>query len=93
MNLTFLLFLLAIFIIHLLIFGRLALRTHAGYHLSLVGVFACLSLAIGLRIWQPTLSLGSFRVWRLFRWTAWGFSLTTFGQLWWAYRRKTKGRS
>jgi hypothetical protein len=92
-NSNLLLFLLAIFIIHLLIFGRLALRTRAGYYLSLVGVFTCLSLAVGLRIWQPALSLGSLRVWRLFRWTAWGFSFTTFGQLWWAHRRKKKGQS
>jgi ABC-type uncharacterized transport system permease subunit len=92
-NPTFLPFLLAIFIIHLLVFGRLALRTRAGYYLSLVGVFTCLSVAVGLRIWQPALNLGPLSAWHLFRWTAWGFSLLAFGQFWWAYRRKKRGRS
>lgn len=92
MSHPYLTLLLAIFIIHLLLFGRLALRTRVGYHRSLVGVFACLIVATALRIWQPSLNLGAILVWHLFRWTAWGFTIIAFGQFWLNRRRKKRGR-
>lgn len=93
MSHPYLALLLAVFIVHLLVFGRLALRTRAGYHFSLVVVFACLIIAVALRIWQPGLNLGSILVWHLFRWTAWAFTLLAALQFWGHRRRQKRGRS
>lgn len=81
--------LLAVFVIHLIIFLRIALRTHYGYHRCLVLTFLCLIVMTGLRLWAPTLSLGSTHLWQLFRWGAWAFTVLA-GVLWWHQRRQLK---
>ena len=77
--------LLVIFLIHLAVFARMALRTRRGYHRSLALVFVCLIGMVGLRLWVPNLSLGALPFWYPFRWGAWAFTLLTVVQ-WLRYR-------
>ena len=78
--------LLLIFVIHLVVFTRIALRTRRGYHQSLVATFICLVAMVALRMWGPGLSLGSLTLWYLFRWGAWAFTLLA-AVLWVGHRR------
>jgi hypothetical protein len=86
-NLLYLKLLLAIFLLHLLVFGRLALWSRRGYHQSLVLVFICLIAMISLRLWAPALSLGALPLWYLLRWGAWAFTLVA-ALLWLRHRRQ-----
>ena len=73
MNNPILLFLLAVFLVHLGAFTLLWFRRRQGYYIALVITFALLSLAIGVRLVAPDLE-GShgMRVHEMLRYGAWG---------------------
>jgi hypothetical protein len=81
--------LLIVFILHLVIFARIALRTRRGYHRFLVLTFISLITMTGLRLWAPKISLGPVPVWHLFRFCAWACTLLA-AVLWLRYRRFLK---
>lgn len=87
MNALYLKLLLLIFAIHLVVFGKIALRTRRGYHQSLVATFICLIVMVVLRLWAPAMNLGALTLWHLFRWGAWGFTLLA-AVLWVGHRRR-----
>ena len=80
--------LLAVFVIHFVIFARIAWNRRRNYHFSLVLVFVCLILMTALRLWAPGIGIGRIDLWSLFRWSAWAFTLAAALQwLWHRYRR------
>lgn len=63
--------LLVVFLIHLVVFGVLAIRRREGYYLALVVTFTLLSLSLGARLWGAELMVAGqpLAVW--LRWAAW----------------------
>jgi hypothetical protein len=60
-----------IFVIHLVVFGRLAVNRKLPYYWLVTAVFATLSVSFGLRLFSPDLMLGSLAAYQLFRYFAW----------------------
>jgi hypothetical protein len=63
--------LLLIFVIHLVVFGRLAVNRKLPYYWLVTAVFAVLSISFGLRLFTPQLTLGPLAAYQLFRYFAW----------------------
>lgn len=63
--------LLGVFVIHLVIFARLALRRREAYYVAVTMTFALLVLAFGLRLLWPELRAGTVALHQMFRWLAW----------------------
>ncbi len=63
--------LLLIFIIHLVIFGRMAVRQKQPYFWLVTAVFAMLVASFGLRGFAPECMLGPLAGHQLFRYFAW----------------------
>jgi hypothetical protein len=78
--------LLVVFILHLVIFGRIALKTRRGYHWILALTFISLIAMTGVRLWAPEIRLGEMPAWHLFRWGAWACTLAA-AVMWLRYRR------
>jgi hypothetical protein len=60
-----------IFVIHLVIFGRLATMQKLPYYWLVTAVFAVLSVSFGLRLFAPEWMLGPLAAYQLFRYFAW----------------------
>lgn len=60
-----------IFVIHLVIFGRLATIQKLRYYWLVAAVFALLSVSFGLRLFTPEWMLGPLAAYQLFRYFAW----------------------
>ena len=63
--------LLLIFVIHLVIFGRMAVRQKLPYFWLVTAVFAMLVASFGLRVFAPEWMLGPLAGYQLFRYFAW----------------------
>ncbi len=60
-----------IFVVHLVIFGRLAMQRKLRYYWLVTAVFAVLSISFGLRLFLPEWMLGPLAAYQLFRYFAW----------------------
>jgi hypothetical protein len=79
MNDVFLIALLAVFLVHLLVFGLLGWRRRQAYYLALVITFSLLSLSIALRLWWPDLTLGQRPLFAWLRALAWVSAAVSIG--------------
>ncbi len=64
-------FLLLVFVVHLMVFGTLAVRRREGYYLALVVTFALLTCSLGMRLFLPEINLGGQELSQWVRWAAW----------------------
>ena len=83
-------FLLLVFVIHLVIFGRLALKRKLFYYWLVTAVFAMLVASFGLRLIVPGWMLGPLAGYELFRYLAWLLAVITIP--WMVARLLTKRR-
>ncbi len=81
--------LLAIFLVHLVVFAWIGWRRRQGYHALLVLTFLLLSLAVGLRMWAPEWAAGAYPVHQWLRGLAW---LSAAVSISWAVQRYLKRR-
>ena len=81
--------LLAVFIVHLILFARLALRCRQGYYLAVTLTFALLVIAFGLRLGWPEIRVGELQLFQLFRWSAWASAVVSIS--WFLVRRFRSG--
>jgi len=85
-----LMILLLVFIVHLLVFGRLAISRQQKYYWLVSAVFAALVASFGLRLTAPDWMLGPVAAYRLFRYLAWLLAVVTLP--WLAVRLWTRSR-
>ena len=69
--------LLLVFIVHLVIFSRLALKKKLPYYWLVSAVFAMLVASFGLRVFAPEWMLGPLAAYQLFRYFAWLLAVIT----------------
>ena len=81
-------FLLIVFVIHLVIFGRLAVRRSEKYYWLVTAVFAMLVASFGLRVFAPEWLLGPVAGYQLFRYLAWLLAAITIPWMIIRIRRK-----
>jgi hypothetical protein len=70
-------FLLLVFVVHLVVFGRLALKRRMIYYWLLTAVFAALVAAFGIRLFEPGWAVGGEPVYQWARYVAWGLAAIT----------------
>ena len=70
-------FLLLVFIVHLIIFSRLALKQKLPYYWLVSAVFAMLVASFGFRVFAPDWMLGPLAAYQLFRYFAWLLAVIT----------------
>ena len=78
MNVALSVFLLVVFLVHLMAFAVLGLRRRQGYYLALVVTFALLSAAVGVRLIAP--ELGGANEWKfheMLRYSAWAAAMVS----------------
>lgn len=73
--------LLVVFLIHLAIFARLALRRREAYYFAVTTTFTLLVIAFGLRLIGPELRTGGLLLHELFRTIAWVSAAISIGWL------------
>lgn len=73
--------LLGVFLIHLAIFARLALRRREAYYVAVTLTFTLLVLAFGLRLLWPELRAGGVAAHEVFRSLAWVSAAISIGWL------------
>ena len=69
--------LLLVFIVHLVIFSRMALKHKLPYYWLVSAVFAMLVASFGLRVFAPEWMLGRLAGYQLFRYFAWLLAVIT----------------
>ena len=78
--------LLLVFVVHLVIFSRLAIKRRLPYYWLVSAVFAVLVISFGLRVIAPEWMLGPLAGYQLFRYFAWLLATITipwmFIRLW-----------
>lgn len=82
--------LLLVFVIHLLVFGRLALKRGGAYYWLVSSVFAALVLSFSSRLWASEWMLAGLPAHQLFRYVAWALAAVTIP--WLIYRITQKKR-
>ena len=80
--------LLLVFIVHLVIFSRLALKSRLPYYWLVSAVFAVLVVSFGLRAFAPEWMLGPLAGYQLFRYFAWLLAVITIP--WMVIRLRSK---
>lgn len=89
MNDTFSWFLLVVFLIHLIVFARLAIRRREGYYVALVTTFGLLVASNAVRLMAPELEVFERALFQWLRWTAWLAALVSIS---WGIRRYIQRR-
>jgi hypothetical protein len=82
--------LLLVFVVHLVIFSRLALKRRLAYYWLVSAVFLMLVASFGSRVFAPEWMLGPLAAYELFRYFAWMLAVITIPWMVIRLRKKQK---